>query len=241
MLQLLGHYATSAHSVKQISEACHRVTHINFHMDVLALLPPMFDLKPDIRGHLKLCSLWRPCLPVAWLACLNIRWYRHRGFSATVERPEPLGQSFQWAGPVFYGDELLLTAQWLAQRIAKCKRSGRKWGLTLSRAGSHPSKGRPPVAMYNKAAYLLLPPLSLSAVFHHRIAHRRCRNSCGCVYSFSLYPWIQWKWLCLSWTMNGCPSGCLFIHPSLKYLRHCSLEFDKLRDKCARLLWLMHL
>lgn len=57
ILQLLGYYATSAHTVKQISEACHRVTHINFLMDVLAALPPMFDLKPDVRGHLKLCSV----------------------------------------------------------------------------------------------------------------------------------------------------------------------------------------
>lgn len=202
---------------KHVSEACHRLSHINFRADVTGVTElSRKTSKAALNG--RLLPLRSP--PRLWFAWSVFWWYPHPGWANDDKvLSEPAEHFIYLFFP--YGDELLLTAQRLVQHIAKCKRSDRKWGLTLSRAGSHPSRGRPPVAVCNKAARLLL----LAAVFHHWIAHRCCQNSRPCVqFVFSpplpLYPWIQWEWLCLSWTMNWCPSGCLFIYPSLKYLRH---------------------
>lgn len=135
---------------KYVSEACHWVSHIN------SRTPPQTS-KPALNGHLlPSCSLRCFDLHGQFLmisaSCLGERLHS-RLFDKVLSEP---AEYFILFFP--YGDELLLTAQRLVQHIAKCKRSDHKWGLTLSRAGSHPSQGRPPVAVCNNAARLLRSP-----------------------------------------------------------------------------------
>lgn len=180
---------------KHVSEACHRLSHINSRTDVTGVTElPCKTSKAALNGHL--LPLRSP--PRLWFAWSVFWWYPHPGWANDNKvLSEPAEHFIYLFFP--YGDELLLTAQRLVQHIAKCKRSDRKWGLTLSRAGSHPSRGRPPVAVCNKAARLLL----LAAVFHHWIAHRCCQNSRPCVQ----FVFFSLSLCILGYSGNG--SACL--------------------------------
>lgn len=88
-------------------------------------------------------------------------------------------------------------------------------------------------------------PVSLAAIFHHWIAHRRCQNSRPCVQFFFFSPFVSLDTagMALSVLDNESVSIWLFVYPSVTQISStpCSLQFDKLRRECGRRLWLMPL